>query len=284
MLDEIISGSQMYAIIASNCHKNSQKKSGSSPHHNVTLEGAAENGEHWTTWDSSNFCNQVWPPHFSRFLAGTPICSETNKRENVTCRRRENLWGDGSEYKVEGAQLAFGRIGTAQFLPSYQVLMDRHSCFCLFLFLSSLLFSAAVSVSVSVSVSDVSFDESEDLLIHQVVSDGDDLLNSEYQFAEFKAKFGKTYATAEEHDHRFNVFKANLRRAKRHQLLDPSAEHGVTQFSDLTPREFRQNYLGLKRLQLPADAQKAPILPTKDLPTDFDWRNHGAVTAVKDQV
>lgn len=113
--------------------------------------------------------------------------------------------------------------------------------------------------------------------------EGDDLLSAEHQFGLFKAKFGKTYSTVEEHDYRFSVFEANLRRARRHQLLDPSAVHGVTRFSDLTPDEFRRDYLGLKPLRLPADAQKAPILPTNDLPTDFDWRDHGAVTPVKDQ-
>ena len=139
----------------------------------------------------------------------------------------------------------------------------------------TLLFSAAVS--------DVSSDESDDLLIRQVVPEGDDLLSAEHQFGLFKAKFGKTYSTVEEHDYRFSVFEANLRRARRHQLLDPSAVHGVTRFSDLTPDEFRRDYLGLKPLRLPADAQKAPILPTNDLPPDFDWRDHGAVTPVKDQ-
>ncbi|RVX16588.1 Cysteine protease RD19A [Vitis vinifera] len=139
----------------------------------------------------------------------------------------------------------------------------------------TLLFSAAVS--------DLSSDESDDLLIRQVVPEGDDLLSAEHQFGLFKAKFGKTYSTVEEHDYRFSVFEANLRRARRHQLLDPSAVHGVTRFSDLTPDEFRGDYLGLKPLRLPADAQKAPILPTNDLPTDFDWRDHGAVTPVKDQ-
>ncbi|PIN02862.1 Cysteine proteinase Cathepsin F [Handroanthus impetiginosus] len=129
----------------------------------------------------------------------------------------------------------------------------------------------------------------DDPLIRQVVSDGeevvDHLLHAEHHFSLFKSKYGKTYATQEEHDHRFSVFKANLRRAKRHQLLDPSAIHGVTKFSDLTPAEFERSYLGLhkKRLKLPVDAHKAPVLPTNDLPTDFDWRDHGAVTPVKDQ-
>ncbi|KAA8536062.1 hypothetical protein F0562_028540 [Nyssa sinensis] len=129
-----------------------------------------------------------------------------------------------------------------------------------------------------------SADESigDDLFIRQVV-DEDRLLNADHHFSLFKRRFGKSYATQEEHDYRFAVFKANLGRAKRLQKLDPSAIHGVTQFSDMTPAEFRRNHLGLKRLRLPADANKAPILPTNDLPSDFDWRDHGAVTSVKNQ-
>nr|GMD89373.1 cysteine proteinase 15A-like [Ipomoea batatas] len=127
----------------------------------------------------------------------------------------------------------------------------------------------------------------EDPLIRQVVSEDDDdsLLNADHHFSLFKSKYGKSYGTQEEHDYRFSVFKANLRRAKRHQLLDPSAVHGVTKFSDLTPKEFRRTFHGVHKsrakklkLRLPADANKAPILPTDNLPTDFDWRDHGAVT------
>ncbi|KAL3814102.1 hypothetical protein ACJIZ3_015370 [Penstemon smallii] len=157
------------------------------------------------------------------------------------------------------------------------------------LFLSSLLI--ATSFRSSLAESDVS--GGDDLLIRQVVdhdnandvvSDENSLLNADHHFEIFKRKFGKAYATQKEHDHRLSVFKANLRRAKRHQKLDPSAVHGVTQFSDLTPREFRSQFLGLnRRLRLPSDAHKAAILPTNDLPTDFDWREHGAVTPVKNQ-
>ncbi len=159
--------------------------------------------------------------------------------------------------------------------------MDR--VFLYSLLLLSLLSSAALASTVSFYDD---FDD-EDPLIKQVVSsdDVDDhLLNAELHFSLFKSKFAKTYATQEEHDYRFGIFKANLRRAKLHQMLDPSAVHGVTKFSDLTPSEFRRQFLGLnRRLRLPADAEKAPILPTNDLPTDFDWRDHGAVTGVKDQ-
>ncbi|KAA3488910.1 cysteine proteinase 15A-like [Gossypium australe] len=153
--------------------------------------------------------------------------------------------------------------------------MERLSL--LFLLLSSIVASAEV-------ISD------DGPLIPQVVSDGvaeedfvDQLLNAEHHFTLFKSKFGKTYATKKEHDYRLGVFKANLCRAKGHQLLDLTAVHGVTKFSDLTPPEFRRQFLGLKPLKLPVDAQKAPILPTDDLPDDFDWRDQGAVTGVKDQ-
>ncbi|KAL6135339.1 hypothetical protein ACLB2K_067567 [Fragaria x ananassa] len=48
------------------------------------------------------------------------------------------------------------------------------------------------------------------------------------------------------------------------------------------PKEFRRNFLGLKkkgrlrRLWLPAAVNKALILPTNDLPTEFDWREKSA--------
>ncbi|KAG4934503.1 hypothetical protein JHK87_048505 [Glycine soja] len=157
--------------------------------------------------------------------------------------------------------------------------MARHS-----LLLALLLFAAVATAAMAVAASDA-----DDILIRQVVPDvgeaeeEDNLLNAEHHFASFKAKFAKTYATKEEHDHRFGVFKSNLRRARLHAKLDPSAVHGVTKFSDLTPAEFRRQFLGLKPLRFPAHAQKAPILPTKDLPKDFDWRDKGAVTKVKDQ-
>ncbi|GAY52911.1 hypothetical protein WN944_029163 [Citrus x changshan-huyou] len=152
-----------------------------------------------------------------------------------------------------------------------------------------------VSLVVFSAVSSGTLIDDVDQLIRQVTDGGDeilshhestnnDLLGAEHHFSLFKKKFNKAYASQEEHDRRFTIFKANLRRAARHQKLDPSATHGVTQFSDLTPAEFRRTYLGLRRkLRLPKDADQAPILPTNDLPADFDWREKGAVGPVKDQ-
>ncbi|CAL5205858.1 unnamed protein product [Lathyrus oleraceus] len=150
--------------------------------------------------------------------------------------------------------------------------MDRRFIFALFLF-------AAVATAVTEDTNN------DDFIIRQVVDNEEDhLLNAEHHFTSFKSKFSKSYATKEEHDYRFGVFKSNLIKAKLHQKLDPTAEHGITKFSDLTASEFRRQFLGLKkRLRLPAHAQKAPILPTTNLPEDFDWREKGAVTPVKDQ-
>ncbi|VAI35130.1 unnamed protein product [Triticum turgidum subsp. durum] len=131
----------------------------------------------------------------------------------------------------------------------------------------------------------------EEPLIRQVVGAADPLDNDlelDSQFLGFVQRFGKTYRDAEEHAHRLSVFKANLRRARRHQMLDPSAEHGVTKFSDLTPAEFRRTFLGLKTTrrsflrEMAGSAHDAPVLPTDGLPEDFDWRDHGCDPAEPD--
>jgi len=97
-------------------------------------------------------------------------------------------------------------------------------------------------------------------------------------------EFGKVYHSVEEYEHRFGVFKSNLLKALKHQALDPTASHGITQFSDLTEEEFGNQFLGLKRPRSVDTAPAAPSLPTDNLPPNFDWREKGAVSAVKNQV
>lgn len=110
------------------------------------------------------------------------------------------------------------------------------------------------------------------------------LCGAKERFEGFMKEFDKVYRTVEEYEHRFGVFKNNLLKALKHQALDPTASHGVTQFSDLTEEEFSSQYLGLKRPTALAMAPTAPNLPTDDLPLNFDWREKGAVSAVKNQV
>lgn len=159
--------------------------------------------------------------------------------------------------------------------------------------LSLLLFATIVAAASAAAI--VPKDKNDDSFIRQVVQDesalggeGGELtaLDEEAHFSGFIRRYKKTYADAEQRALRFAIFKANLLRARRHQLLDPTAVHGVTKFSDLTPGEFRRAYLGLRSggSDFASSSHEAPILPTNDLPENFDWRDHGAVTPVKNQV
>jgi cathepsin F len=161
--------------------------------------------------------------------------------------------------------------------------MDHHRPILLLLLISLL------------SVLDVAVSSSPDLeepLIQQVVpGTANDLsyLSAEHHFTSFMRRFGKSYKDEDERQYRLSVFKSNMRRAQLHQKLDPTAVHGVTEFFDLTPKEFRK-YMGLKKVSRSkarrslGSAPEAPILPTDNLPDDFDWRDYGAVTGVKNQV
>jgi C1A family cysteine protease len=105
-------------------------------------------------------------------------------------------------------------------------------------------------------------------------------------FQAFITQYGKTYSDLE-YGYRFNVFVENLARAAAYQAAETgTARYGVTQFMDLTPDEFRANYLLPKDLFKnfkvdPAKVMK-PLTPVP-VPTTFDWRDKGAVTPVKDQ-
>lgn len=73
-------------------------------------------------------------------------------------------------------------------------------------------------------------------------------------------------------------------------MMDPTAVHGVTRFSDLTEEEFKKMYTGVADVgggrggAVGAVRTEAPMLEVEGLPKDFDWREKGAVTEVKDQV
>ncbi|KAL5854516.1 hypothetical protein ACOSQ4_004318 [Xanthoceras sorbifolium] len=80
----------------------------------------------------------------------------------------------------------------------------------------------------------------------------------------------------EENEYRFGVFMSNLLRTRYHQKLDPTATHGVTKFSDLTPLEIYDQFIMSEKLQhpkLPNTIFNAPILSTNDLPSQVDSRN-----------
>jgi len=113
-----------------------------------------------------------------------------------------------------------------------------------------------------------------------------ELLETENKFKVFMQDYSKTYSTREEYLLRLGIFAKNLLKAVEHQALDPTAIHGVTQFSDLSDDEFERFYTGV-RGGFPSSngvGHVAPPMDVEGLPENFDWREKGAVTGVKMQV
>ncbi|XP_055271425.1 cathepsin F isoform X2 [Moschus berezovskii] len=103
-------------------------------------------------------------------------------------------------------------------------------------------------------------------------------------FKDFVTTYNRTYDSKEEASWRMSVFASNMVRAQKIQALDRgTAQYGVTKFSDLTEEEFRTIYLNPLLKDVPGRNMRLAQPVTNVPPPQWDWRNKGAVTNVKDQ-
>lgn len=113
-----------------------------------------------------------------------------------------------------------------------------------------------------------------------------DDIKAENLFENFLKEHDKVYSSPEEKEKRLAIFKKNLGTIEDLQKFERgTAEYGITMFADLTREEFKARYLGFRsdlRQENEIPLAVAEI-PDVDLPPKFDWRDHKAVTPVKDQ-
>jgi len=107
------------------------------------------------------------------------------------------------------------------------------------------------------------------------------------KFAHFVKQYNKNYGSEEETSRRFSIFQNNLIRIDNYNTLNPTALFGINKFADLDENEFRALYkiqdFESHRGKHDDSAQELVVSFNGTLPIDFDWRNHSAVTPVKNQ-
>ncbi|KAK9885465.1 hypothetical protein WA026_010960 [Henosepilachna vigintioctopunctata] len=117
----------------------------------------------------------------------------------------------------------------------------------------------------------------------QAVEDGE----LQQKWTEFQAKFGKSYRSPLEARKRFNIFKQNLEEIDVHNANYEKGlstyKKGINQFADWTNEEFEQ-YLnqGLKGVPKPI-AKPFKSIEGEEIPDSIDWREKGAVNAIRNQ-
>jgi len=105
-------------------------------------------------------------------------------------------------------------------------------------------------------------------------------------WTQWKVDYQRKYASAEEDSARFAIFKENVNKVNRLNRESPGTKFALNKFADLSSEEFKKYYLNS---QAPSADAAWPIAPkcseaeVKANPDSYDWRDHGAVTEVKDQ-
>jgi len=109
------------------------------------------------------------------------------------------------------------------------------------------------------------------------------------EFSKYVKSFGKKY-TVDEFFTRFEIFKQNLDIIELHNAANPTSTMGINQFADLASDEMANRYNGFRPSMKKtynyatfSKQQLAQAALANSNGASLDWRDSGAVTAVKDQ-
>ncbi len=102
-------------------------------------------------------------------------------------------------------------------------------------------------------------------------------------FQKFIKKYKKNYSSINEFLARYQVFKMNVINLSKQK--NSLYKTGITKFSDLTRQEFAKTYLNLDFNAMAYENTNTVDVPiTNGAPDAYDWREHGRVSGVKDQL
>jgi cathepsin L len=104
------------------------------------------------------------------------------------------------------------------------------------------------------------------------------------QFTNFQERFSKRYENIQELETRFQIFRTNLRNIILHNLdQTQNFTMGINQFTDLTPQEFKDQYVGGLKTEVGSYGCKSFSSSASGAPSSVDWRQKGVVNPVRDQ-
>lgn len=102
------------------------------------------------------------------------------------------------------------------------------------------------------------------------------------EFEKFINEFKRDYSSSE-YNYRFNIFSKNLENIRSHNIANHSFKLGIGPFADMTMDEFSYNHLNpFLDSYTTCGVYKYNGL-MNSIPNEMDWRNHHAVTDVKNQ-
>lgn len=112
------------------------------------------------------------------------------------------------------------------------------------------------------------------------------------EWLKFKSDFDRFYSTHEEELHRYNIFADHLKFIREHNARHEQGLEtftvGVNRFADMTNQEFRAAFNGLLAADQVNEVGISKARCTESVeevasPSSYDARDHGLVTAMKDQ-